>query len=208
VVGTSLQNINLNGAGNDLTYNYVPGVTEAFNVISSPTAGQGQMSIPNVAQWSFTAVPFVYVNGNAATNDTLTFTGTNNSDVFQIHTDAAGTDAAPVLTLQDTNGNALLTLGNYSGFSTLNVYGLNGADTFNVYTGPSMGRNLYLNSGLTNGKKKLNDVLNVFYVMPKPTIVQSTSTQDPTSGLVSLDYGTSNDLITFDGIPNVTIRKQ
>jgi hypothetical protein len=52
VVGTSLQNINLNGAGNDLTINYVPGVTEAFNVIASPTAQQGQVSIPNVALWT------------------------------------------------------------------------------------------------------------------------------------------------------------
>src|SRR5262249_55584778 len=85
VVGTSLQNINLNGAGNDLTYNYVPGVREAINVIASPTAGQGQVSIPNVALWSFTAVPVVYVNGNAATNDTLTFTGSNNSDLFKIN---------------------------------------------------------------------------------------------------------------------------
>jgi hypothetical protein len=41
----------------------------------------GQLSIPNVALWSFTAVPVVYVKGNAATNDTLTFTGTNNSDL-------------------------------------------------------------------------------------------------------------------------------
>ena len=104
VVGTSLQKINLNGAGNDLTYNGVPGVTEAINVIASPTAGRGRWSIPNVALWSFTAVPVVYVNGNAADNDTLTFTGTNNSDVFQIHLDAAGTDAAPVLTLQDATG--------------------------------------------------------------------------------------------------------
>ena len=143
-------------------------MTEAINVIASPTAGQGQVSIPNVALWSFTAVPVVYVNGNPAYSDTLTFTGTNNSDVFQINTDAAGTDTAPVLTLQDATANTLLTLGNYTGFSTLNVYGLDGTDTFNVYTGPTLSRNLYLNSGLFTGKKKLTDVLNVFYVMPKP----------------------------------------
>jgi hypothetical protein len=208
VDGTSLQNINLNGAGNDLTYNGVAGVTEAINVIASPTAQQGQVSIPNVALWSFTAVPFVYVNGNAADNDTVTFTGTNNSDVFQINLNAAGSDTAPVLTLQDTTGKTLLTLGNYSGFSTLNVYGLDGADTFNVDTGPDVSRNLYLNGGIASGKKKLTDLLNVFYVMPKPKIVHSKSTQDPNSGLVSLDYGTSMDLITYDGIENVTIQKQ
>jgi hypothetical protein len=214
VAGTSLQNISLNGANNDLTYNGVAGLTEAINVIASPTAGQGKVSIPNVALWSFTAVPVVYVNGNAADNDTLTFTGTNNSDVFKIHLEAAGTtDAAPVLTLQDATAvNTLLRLGNYTGFSTLNVYGLDGADTFNVYTGPTppVARNLYINGNLPSGKKKLTNVLNVFYVMPKPKIVHSTATQNPSSGLVSVDYGTSTgkNLITYDGIQNVTIQKQ
>lgn len=208
VAGTSLQNINLNGANDDLTINYVPGVTEAFNVISSPTAGQGQVSIPNVALWSFTAVPFVYVNGNTATNDTLTFTGTLNSDVFNANLNAAGTDADPVLQLTDATAKTLLTLGNFTGFSQLNIYGLDGADTFNVYTGPTVSRNLYINGNLPSGKKKLTNVMNVFYQMPKPKIVQSTATQNPSSGSVSLNYGSSNDLIQFDGIQNVIIRKQ
>ncbi len=208
VVGTSLQKINLNGADNDLIYNGVAGVTEAINVIASPAAGQGQVSIPNVALWSFTNVPVIYANGNAADNDTLTFTGTSNSDVFQINLNAVGTDADPVLKLQNATANTLLTLGNYTGFSTLNVSGLDDADTFNVYTGPTMGRNLYLDGGLSPGKKKLTDVLNVFYVMPRPKIVQSTATQNPSSGLVSLDYGTSTSLIQYDGIEDVIIRKQ
>lgn len=106
----------------------------------------GQLSIPNLALWSFTAVPVVYVDGNAATNDTLTFTGTNNPDVFQINLNATGTDTGLVLKLQEaTAANTLLTLGNYTGFRTLNVYGLDGADTFNVYTGPTVSRNLYIN---------------------------------------------------------------
>jgi hypothetical protein len=207
VAGTSLQNINLYGAGNKLTYNYVPGVTEAINIIASPMAGQGQVSIPNVALWTFTSVPVVYVNGNVATNDTLTITGTNNSDVFQINLNAAGTDTEPVLKLQNTSGNILLTLGNYTGFSQLNVYSLDGGDTFNVYTGPTVSRNLYVNGNLPSGKKKLTNVLNVIYVMPRPKIVQSAATQNPSSGLVSLDYGTSKDLIQYDGIQNVTIGK-
>jgi hypothetical protein len=56
----------LNGAGNDLTYNGVASVTENINVIASPTANQGQVSIPGVALWSFTNVPIVYVNGQTA----------------------------------------------------------------------------------------------------------------------------------------------
>ena len=51
-------------------------------------------------------------------------------------------------------------------------------------------------------------MLNVFYVMPKPKIVHSTSTQNPASGLVSLNYGTSTDLIQYDGFENVTIKQQ
>ena len=208
VIGTSLQKINLNGAGNDLTYNGIADVTEAINVIASPTAGQGQVSIPNVALWSFTNVPIVYANGNAVDNDTLTFTGINDSNIFQINMDAAGTDTDPVLKLQNSSATTLLTLEDYTGFSTLNVFGLDGADTFNVYTGPTVSRNLYLNGGLSPGKKKLTDVLNVFYVMPRPKIVQSAATQNPSSGLVSLDYKSSTDMITYDAIENVVIRKQ
>src|SRR5262249_13618326 len=144
VAGTSVQKFNLSGAGNNLTYNGLAGVTEAINIIASPTAGLGQLSIPNVALWSFTAVPNLYANGNVADNDTVTFTGTNNSDVYQINLNAAGTNADPVLKLQDASAvNTLLTLGNYSGFSQLNVYSLDGGDTYNVYTGPTVSRNLY-----------------------------------------------------------------
>lgn len=216
VAGTSLQNINLNGAGNDLTYNGVAGVTEAINFIASPIAGQGQVSIPNVALWSFIAVPVVYANGNAADNDTLTFTGTNNSDVYQIHLEAAGTDAAPVLKLQNATAvNTLLTLGNYTGFSTLNVSGLDGADTYNVYaatTAPSDpnlpgGRNLFINGNLPSGKKKLTNVMHIFYGTKRPTIVQTVATQNPTSGQVQLNYGTALFLIGYAGIQNVTIAK-
>ena len=205
VAGTSIQSFNLNGAGNVLTYNGVAGVTEAINIVASPTAGQGQVSIPNVALWSFTAVPVLYVNGNVADNDTLKFTGTANKDVFQINLNAQGTDADPVLKLQATT--TLLTLGNYTGFSTLNVYGLDGADTYNVHTGPAVSRNLYVSGALPSGKKKLTNVMNVFYVTPRPRIIQSKATQNPSSGLVSLNYGTSNNLIQYEGIQNVTIRQ-
>jgi hypothetical protein len=214
VAGSSLQNINLNAANNDLTYNGVVGVTEAINIISSPTAGQGQLSIPNVALWSFTAVKALYANGNVADNDTLTFTGTNNSDIFQAHLDAAGTDAAPVLQLQDgTTSNTLLTLGNYTGFTTLNVNGVDGADTFNVYTSatapsdPNLpgGRNIFISGALPSGKKKLTNVLNIYYAPKRPTIVQTVAKQDSTSGTVQMNYGTALYQIGYAGIQNVTI---
>jgi hypothetical protein len=211
VAGTSLQNINLNGAGNDLTYNGIAGVTENINVIASPTANQGQLSIPNVALWSFTNVPIVFVNGQTADSDTLTFTGTNNDDVFQIHLEAAGTDAAPVLKLQDTLANTLLTLENYTGFQTLNIAGLDGSDVFNVHVAPTgPGRQIFINGDVPSGKKKGTDVLHVFYAKPKPKIVHTTSTQDHDAGLVSADYGAGLPffLIQFDGIENVTIGQE
>jgi hypothetical protein len=50
------------------------------------------------------------------------------------------------------------------------------------------------------------NTLNVFYVPPRPTIVKTTAPQNPTSGRVSLDYGSpATYLITFDGIEVLTI---
>jgi hypothetical protein len=214
VAGSGLANENLNAAGNDLTYNSATGATENINIIASPTAGQGQVSVPGVALWSFTNVPVVYANGIAAQNDTLTFTGTTSSDTYQINMAAAGTDADPVLKLLHATATAtLLTLGNYTGFQTLNVASLSGADVFNVHVAPVTtipGRQLFINAQPTTGKKKLTNVLNFYYVKPRPKIIHSTSTQDPDAGLVSADYGTGLGffLINYDGIQTVTILQQ
>jgi subtilisin-like proprotein convertase family protein len=217
VAGTGLENINLNGAGNRLIYNGIAGVTENINVIGSPTANQGQVSVPGVTLVTFTNVPAFVVNGNPADSDTLAFTGTNNSDTFNINLAAAGTAAAPVLKLQATATSALLlTLQNYTGFQTLNVNGLDSADTFNVFTGPTApsdpnvpgGRNLFINGNLPTGKKKGTNVLHVFYTPMRPKIVQTVATQNPTAGNIKLDYGTALYLISWAGIQNVTIAKQ
>lgn len=226
VKSTGMQNILLNGNGGaDLvTYNGVVGVSENINVIGSTTANAGQISIPGVLLLTFTAIPNIQANGDATLGsgdtDTLTFTGTNNSDVYQINLAAAGTPSDPILKLEDSTGtNTLLTLVNYStSFSTLNINGLDGADVFNVFTAPTIdnnpllppppSRNLFINGGIPNGKKKLTDLLNVFYVMPRPKIVHSTQTQNPNSGLVSLAYDNGvTDLIQFTQIENVVIRK-
>ncbi len=209
VAGSGLANENLTGAGNHLTYNGIAGVTENVDILASTTARQGQLSIPGVANWSFVNIPVIDVNGNAADGDTVTFTGTSNADTFRINLAAAGTLSDPVLQLQTPAGSTLLTLGNYTGFSTLNVNGLDGADTFNVYTGPTTGRNIYLTGSIPSGKKKLTDVLNVFYIGQRPKIVQSAATQNPSSGLVEVIYGPASDnKIQYDGIENVTIKKQ
>jgi hypothetical protein len=212
VAGSGLENINLNGAGNRIIYNGILGVTENINVIASPTANQGQLSVPGVTLVTFTNVPAFVVNGNTADSDTLAFWGTNNNDIFQIKLSAAGTAADPVLKLQTTSLATLLTLQNYTGFQTLNIKGLDGADTFNVYTGPTApggGRQIFIDGTLPGGKKKTGtDTLHVFYVKPKPKIVKSVSQQNPTSGTVSLDYGTAKFLIQYAGIENVTIQQQ
>jgi hypothetical protein len=210
VAGSGLANENLDGASDDLTYNGVAGVTENINVIASPTANQGQVSVPGVALWTFTNVPSIAVNSNPADKDTLTFTGTLATDIYQINLAAAVSDADPVLKLQTTTGTTLLTLRNYTGTPLLNISGLSGADTFNVYTAPTApggGRQISINEQLPAGKKRFTSVLNVFYDKPRPAITHSTSTQDPDAGLVSLNYGTgfAYYLIQFDGIPTVNI---
>ncbi len=210
VADSGLGTINLNGAGNQLVYNSVPGVTENINVQAGPAANQGEISVPGVVLVAFVNVPHIAVNGVATDNDTVTFTGTNNTDTYNINLSAAGTTADPVLNLLSSVGATLFTLDNFTGFPMLNVQGLSGADTFNVFTNttaPGGGRQIFINEQLPAGKKKLTAVLNVFYVFPKPKIVHSTSTQDPDAGLVSLAYAAANYLIQFDGVPTVEIKK-
>jgi hypothetical protein len=211
---SGVENISIDALGGDdlLTYNGVAGVTENITVSSSGVAGGGQISVPNVTQIGFAGVERIDVNGNTPTpteTDTLSFAGTNASDIFNINLSAAGTDADPIAALKNSSGQTLLILRNYTNFDTLRVNGLDGADTFNVYTsatGPS--RNLFVDGGLPSGKKKSTDVLNVFYTPPRPRIIQSTATQDPDAGLVDLDYTTARYLVQYDDIELVTIQKK
>jgi hypothetical protein len=191
----------------------VEGITENINVISSGIAGGGQVSVPTVALVNFSGVERIDVNGNTPTpteTDTLTFSGTNAKDVFEIHLAADGTDLDPILVLNTAAAATLLTLRNYTNFETLNVLGRDGEDTFNVYvdeTGPS--RNLFINGELPAGKKKQTDNLNIIYTPPRPDIIHSAATQDPDAGLVDLDYenGVAHFLVQYDGIEQVVIRR-
>ena len=72
---------------------------------------------------------------------------------------------------------------------------------------PSPGRNVHIDGGQPTAKKKSTDNLNVFYAGARPKIIQSTATQDPTSGLVDLDYGTARFVVQYDDIEQVVIRK-
>jgi hypothetical protein len=209
VAGSGLANINLNGSGNHLTYNGVPGVTENITISASPTANQGQISVPGEVLVTFVNVPSLDANGNPADNDTVTFAGTNNDDIFQVHLAALGTAADPVLQLQNAAASLLLTLTNYTGFTRLGMAGLDGSDTFNVHVAPvGPGRHIFIDGGLDTGKKKGTDVLNFFYATPRPKIVHSAATQNPTSGLISADYGTAFFLVEYAGIENVTIHQE
>jgi len=195
-----------------ITYNGVSGVTENITVSSSGVVGGGQISVPGVALINFSGVERINVNGNTPSpteTDTLTFAGTNAADTFQINLAAAGSDASPILRLQNSSGTTtLLTLRNYTNFDTLHVLGLDGADTFNVTTaasGPS--RNLFVDGGLPTAKKKSTDNLNIFYTAPRPSIIQSAATQNPGAGLVDLNYGTARFVVQYDDIEQVVIRK-
>jgi hypothetical protein len=159
--------------------------------------------------------PQIDVNGNAPTpteteTDTLTFAGTNSDDTFQINLAAEGTDTDPILRLQQNGAGTLLTLRSYTNFDTLHVLGLNGADTFNVLTAATIpnnptlpGRNLFVDGGLSPGKKKATDDLNIFYTPPRPSIIHSAATQDPDAGIVTLDYGTARFVVQYDNIEQV-----
>jgi len=208
VVGNGIEDLRLDALGgtDTLTYNGVGGVTENISVVGSTTGGSGKISVPGVVNLSFTKAEHIVVNGNVGDSDTLTFVGTNNPDKFQIHLEAAGSAAAPVLELQ--NGGTLLTLDNYTTISTLKVNGLDGADTFNVYTADiGVGRNLFVDGDLPAGKKKATDNLNIFYTPPRPSIIHSAATQDPDAGLVDLAYGTARYLVQYDGIEQVVIAR-
>ena len=173
---------------------------------SSGVAGGGQLSVPGVTLINFSGVEQIDVNGNTPTpteTDTLTFVGTNAVDRFEINLAADGTDADPILQLQNWR-TPLLTLRNYTNFDTLNVLGLDGADTFNVYTdatGPS--RDLFVDGGLPWGKRKSTDILNIFYIPPRPSIIHSAATQDPDAGIVDLDYDTARFVVQYDDVEKV-----
>ncbi|HET9217976.1 MAG TPA: hypothetical protein VFR18_13410, partial [Terriglobia bacterium] len=212
VQSSGMESIGLNALGGDdlLTYDGVSGVTENITIASSGIAGGGQLSAPNVTLVDFSGVERIDVNGNAPTpteTDTLAFAGTNDADVFTINLAADGTDADPILQLE-TAGVLLLTLRNYINFATLQVQGRDGEDTFNVTvdeTGPS--RDLFVDGGIPQGKKKSTDNLNIFYVPPRPSIIHSAATQDPDAGLVDLDYDTARFVVQYDGIEQVVIRR-
>jgi hypothetical protein len=195
------------GGSDLLTYTGVSGVTENITVSSSGVAGGGQISVPGVTLVNFSGVEQIDVIGNTPTpteTDTLTFAGTDADDTFNIHLAAVGTNADPILQLQNSSGATLLTLRNYTNFNTLNVLGLGGADTFNVTTsadGPS--RNLFVDGGLPSGKNKSTDILKISYTPPRPKIIQSTETQNPDAGLVDLDYGTARFEVRYRDVEQV-----
>jgi hypothetical protein len=203
----------LGGTNDQIIYNGVEGVTENITVSSSGVAGGGQISVPGVTLVDFTGVETIDVNGNVpglTETDTLAFSGTNAADVFKINLAAAGTDADPILRLLSSPAAApLLTLRNYTNFNTLRVNGLDGADTFNVYTSDAgtIDRNVFIDGGSPTGKKKSTDNLNVFYVMPRPRIIQSAATQNPGSGLVDLAYTNRRYLVQYADIEQVVISK-
>lgn len=218
VQSSGIEDIRLNALGgtDEITYNALSNVTENITISASTIAGSGQLSVQGVALYDFQSVESFAANGNSGPNgaDTLTFAGTTANDLFQIHLAATGTPTDPILQLQDSTGtNTLLTLRSYTGFNTLNVLGLDGEDTFNVYVsgtnalGTAPSRNLFIDGGTPTGKKKSTDNLNLIYTSPRPSIISSTATQNPTSGLIDVNYGAARFLVQYADIEQVVIRK-
>ena len=144
----------------------------------------------------------------------MLFRSTTANDLFQINMAATATASDPILKLQDSTGaNTLLTLRSYTGFNTLNVLGLDGEDTFNVFVagtnsaGTAPSRNLFIDGGVPTGKKKSTDNLNLIYTSPRPSIISSSATQNPQSGLIDVKYGAARFLVQYADIEQVVIRK-
>ncbi|HEU5432054.1 MAG TPA: hypothetical protein VFU81_10335, partial [Thermomicrobiales bacterium] len=144
-----------NHDGDLLVYNGVSGVSENINV--QPSASQaGQLFSTNAATGTPIAVinyvlnTDLVVNGNdgsAGDTDTLTLNGTDpanpgasGQDNFIANFAAAGTPAAPMVTVTDNVGGApLYTLDNFTNINTLNVKMLGGSDFFNLISGRNDG---------------------------------------------------------------------
>jgi hypothetical protein len=200
------------GGVDHLTYNGVNGTSEDINLACSTLAGSGKLIIPGVALYTFQGLEVVNVNANNGAlgdTDTLTVTGTNSPDRFEINLAAAGTAADPVLRLQTLDGaNTLMTLRNYTNVATLRVSSLDGGDLFNVYTSPANSRDLFVDGGIAAGKKKSTDKLNVFYSPYRPRIIQSVATQDHDAGLVDLLYDNGvRFIVQYLNIENVVIAR-
>ena len=213
VVGDGIESIQLDALDGDdsLTYDGVSGVTEDITISSSGTEGGGQISVPDVTLVNFQGVEAIDVNGNVpgpTEIDTLTFVGTNAADIFEIHLETTDTDLVPILTLSTVSGTTLLTLRDYTNVETLRVNGLEGTDTFNVYTADTgVSRDVLIDGGTPTGKKKSTDKLYVYYEMPRPKIIKSAETQNPTSGLVDLDYGASRFVVQYDDMEDIVVAK-
>jgi hypothetical protein len=214
VNGSGIEGIALDATtgADEIVYNGVSGMTENITVSSSGVAGGGQISVPGVTLVDFSGVESIVVNGNTPTlteTDTLTFTGTNAVDVFNIKLHAAGTTNDPVLKLQSPTAGLLLTLRNYTNFNTLRINGLDGADTFNVYTQDAgVDRSIFIDGGAPTAKKKSTDNLNVYYWSARPRIIHSTATQNPGSGLVDLLYPLRHFIVQYADMEQVVIAKR
>jgi hypothetical protein len=209
VNGSGVENISLamGGGADTISYAGVAATAEAIEIVGSITAGTGEIRVPGVAAYSFTGAEVLFASGNAGDADSLTFSGTDDPELYQINTQALGTAGDPVLRFQNASGATLLTLANYSGFATLNINGLDGADVFNVFTGPARGRDVFIDAGSPTAKKKSTDKLFVFYSGQRPKIIQSTATQLPRSGLIDINYGTSRSVIKYADMEDVVITK-
>ena len=72
---------------------------------------------------------------------------------------------------------------------------------------PALTLSGFIDAGLPTGKNKGTDTLNVLYTGKRPKIVHSAATQNPDSGLVTLDYGTAFFSIQYASMEVVTISK-
>ena len=206
----SIEDADFNGlAGTDvLVYQGVEGVKQDVSVHASPTAHKGLMVIAedvesDALDLMFENTEILDLLANPGDDDTATFHGTANRDLFRLNLAADGTNGDPVLRLNNRQtGEQLLSLRDYRSFDRLSVLGHGAADRFDVLVGPSGpgdGRDLFIDGGSPTGPGTPRDVLNVFYQAPRPKIIDK---YDPVlgEGVVGLEYETDKYFIEFVSI--------
>jgi hypothetical protein len=205
--------IDLAGGTDVLVYPGVPGVDEQVEVHATTNAHEGTLSVLGMLDLVFQNTEIIDLLANPGDLDAAAFVGTAQDDRFEIHLEAAGTNADPVLQLFEPDGiTPLLTLRDYRNFGRFQVRGEDGADEFNVYalpSGPGTGRNLSVDGGAPSGPGNPNDGdrLNVYHDFqpPPPPNVDHDKDNQNNSGTIDIEYELHRFFIEYSDIENAVV---
>ena len=213
----SIEEANFNGlSGTDvLVYQGVEGVNEEVNVHASNIANKALLIVAEDVEGEtldlvFENTEILDLIANSGDDDTATFHGTADRDLFRINLAADGTNADAVLQLSNlSTQQPLLTLRDYRNFERLAVHGGDEADRFDVLvapTGPGNGRNLFIDGGSPTGPGNPRDELHIFYARPPRPKIDREYNPQTDDGYASLAYEDYEFLIEFESIEKAKLK--